>query len=104
MKEKPELTPRNTNLDAYDTIIIGTPVRARTYAPALKTFFAQTKIEHKNIGLFCCHGGGKKNTLEDMENMLPNNKIIGKIDFMEPLKKGKDEAIKRTDERANLFL
>jgi len=49
MKVEPELERRNKNPEHYDVIIIGTPVWAFTYTPAIRTFFSQAKLEGKQI-------------------------------------------------------
>ena len=66
--EKPELLPLEKNINSYDFIFLGTPVWAWNYAPALKTFFSEHKIKEKKMALFCCSGGGKGKTLENMKN------------------------------------
>ena len=48
MKEKPALLPLDKNLQDYDLLLIGTPVWAFSYAPALATFFLQSKLSGKN--------------------------------------------------------
>jgi len=99
MKNKPELQPRNIDPNNYEKIFIWTPVRAYNYAPALRSFFDKTIFQNKKIALFCCHEGSKWKTLENMEDVLQWNKIIGKIDFFAPLKKDKKEQIKKLDQR-----
>ncbi len=82
MKEKPELLLLEKNPKDYDLIIIGTPVWAFTYTPALNTFFSENRLENKNIALYCCHEGNPGKTLENMKEKLPNNRIVGKADFL----------------------
>lgn len=86
-KEQPQLLPIDKDPEAYDLIILGTPVWAWTLSSPLYSFLSQNKFEHKKIGLFCCHGGDKGKTWEHMENILKNNEVIGKIDFFNPLQK-----------------
>lgn len=89
-KKKPELLPYEKNPEDYDIIFLGTPVWAWSYSPAFKTFFSDTEIKNKKIALFCCHGGGKGKVFDKMVEKLQSNDIIGKIDFIEPLKKEKN--------------
>lgn len=84
--EKPELLPFDKNPQDYDILFIGAPVWALTFAVPLNTFFSKVKLSGKKIALFCCHAGMKGKTLEKMEKSLAGNKILGKIDFIEPLK------------------
>lgn len=89
-KEKPELLPFAKNPQDYDILFIGTPVWAFTYAPVLKTFFSDIQLKGKKIAVFCCHGGQKGKTLNNMKEALQGNEFIGEIDFIEPLKKNKE--------------
>ena len=86
MKEQPALFPLSRNPEDYDVIFIGTPVWAWTFAPALRSFFADTKLQNKKIALFCCHGGGKGKIFQKMREQLNGNEMLGQIDFHEPLK------------------
>jgi hypothetical protein len=81
MKEIPELNPYTCDLDKYDTIYIGTPVRAFTYTPAIKAFLKQTNIQNKNIILFCTHEGWPGKTLLNLQNDLNGNTILKTKDF-----------------------
>ncbi len=85
-KIEPELKPYTVDLDLYDTIIIGTPVWAGTYAPALRTFFATNKIEGKKIALFACYAGGKGKTFIQLKEHLAGNAFIGEKGFKDPTK------------------
>ncbi|MCL1817824.1 MAG: flavodoxin [Spirochaetaceae bacterium] len=82
----PALAPYTADLSVYGLIIIGTPVWAWSYAPAMRSFLEETKIEGKRIALFCCHGGGKGKTLEKLKKALPGNTFSAEADFREPLK------------------
>lgn len=95
-KEKPELLYLDKDINQYDNIFIGTPIWVGTYAPPLNTFLKNNKIEKKNIGLFACHGGGGATKFfNNIKKEIPNNKFIGEIDFMEPLKNNKEEDVRK---------
>ena len=87
MKNKPKLQPIDTAFDKYDILFIGTPVWAWTYAPPLNTFFSEHSLSNLNIALFCCHGGAKGAIFSKMKRALKGNRILGEIDFRDPLKK-----------------
>ena len=87
--EKPELLPLEKNINSYDFIFLGTPVWAWNYAPALKTFFSEHKIKEKKMALFCCSGGGKGKTLENMKKELCENEVMGEMEFVNVLKQTK---------------
>lgn len=96
MKEKPELLPFEANPNQYDLLFIGTPVWAWSYSPPINTFLAGTKLGDKKIALFCSHGGAMGKTFENMEKELSGNKIVGKIDFKEPLKNNPEECAEKS--------
>ena len=81
MKETPPLKPYICNIDAYETIYIGTPVRAFTYTPAIRSFLQQTKIHNKKIVLFCTHEWWPGTTLQKLKEALKDNTILATKDF-----------------------
>lgn len=98
MKEAPELEPLEKDPADYELLIIGTPVWAWNFTPPLKSFFAAHKLSGKKIAIFCTHGGGPGKTLDNMAAELAGNEIVGRIDFKEPLRYGKDEAAVKAKE------
>jgi flavodoxin len=100
MKEKPELLPLTKNPEDYDLIFIGTPVWSYTFAPALRAFFSTKKITGKKVAVFCSHEGGPGNTLEKMKEQLAGNEFVGELDFIAPLKRDKEETVKKAREWA----
>jgi flavodoxin len=100
--EQPELTNVPIDLNAYDTLILGTPVWAGSYAPPVNTFLNQYKIEGKTIGLFACHGGGgAEKCFGRMKEKLGNNVLIGEAEFQDPLKGNTDENAKKAADWAS---
>lgn len=93
MKTKPEIEPFTKNPDDFDLIIVGTPVWASSYVPAIRTFLSQAKISGKNVAFFCCHEGGKGKTLANLEKDFSGNTCVGKIDFFAPLKRDREKSI-----------
>lgn len=92
-KEKPELLPLAKNPQDYDLLFIGAPVWAWSYAAPLNTFFSDIKLQNKKIALFCCHGGQKGKTFENMRTALAGNEILGEKDFLNPLKREQEKAV-----------
>lgn len=93
---KPELEKIDINIDKYENIFIGTPIWVGMYAPPYNTFLESYKIENKNIILFACHGGGGAvKFYNNIKEKIPNNKFIGEIDFLEPIKNDKEESLKK---------
>jgi flavodoxin len=87
---QPELLPFDKRPEDYDMIVIGTPVWAWSYAPALATFFSTISLKGKRIALFCCSGGGKGRTLAKMKEKLAGNEFIGEIDFVDPARRSRE--------------
>ena len=85
-QSKPPLFPLEHDLDAYDLIVIGTPVWSYTVAPPIRTFLEEYRFTGKKTALFCCHGGNYGKALDDMKNALAGNEIVGSADFYDPLK------------------
>jgi len=86
MNKKPVLQPYTFDIDNYDTLVLGTPVWAWTYSPAMNTFLSKELINDKKIYLFCCHGGAKGKIFNRFENKLSGNTFLDKINFRDPLK------------------
>lgn len=83
--EKPKLKNTVTDLAAYDLIIIGTPVWASSCTPPVNTFISNFGATGKKLAFFACHaGGGAEKCFEKMEKALKNNKVVGKIEFVNP--------------------
>lgn len=85
-KKKPALKTKMPNLKKYDTIVIGTPVWAGTYTPALNSFLSNHEVKNKKVAFFACHaGGGAKKCFNRFEKELAsNNKVLGSIEFTNP--------------------
>ena len=88
-KNKPELQPFSIDINAFDLIILGTPVWAGSPVPAMVSFLSKTEITGKKIALFCCHGGGKGNIFDKLKALLPGNTIAGEIDLVTPARTGR---------------
>lgn len=83
-KEKPRLKNKTPNLKEYDTIFIGTPIWASTYAPPVDTFITDNEIKGKSVLLFASHaGGGAEKCFEKLKIVLNGNKVIGTADFID---------------------
>jgi flavodoxin len=81
-KKEPALKNKIQSLTEYDTIFMGTPVWAGTYAPPINTFILENKMAQKNLAFFACHGGGgAKKCFDKLEVALKDNTILGKIEF-----------------------
>ena len=85
--DKPTLTNESIDLSRYETIIIGTPVWAGSFAPPIRSFVNDYKIVNKKIAIFASHGGGGAvKCFAKLKEALPENKFVGEIAFVEPKK------------------
>lgn len=102
----PDIKPLTADIAAYDRIFLGTPVWWYTFAPAVKTFFAQygTDLVGKEIYPFITNGGWIGHTAKDIVGACPKSKVGKEINIKfdgnslsaseKSIKKWADEAIK----------
>ena len=92
MKKKPKLEHIEINPNDYDLIFLGTPVWAWTFSPPIRSFLSEYDLSEKIIAIWCCHGGGPGQTLKKLKEYTKATKVLGEIDFFDPLKNKPDEA------------
>jgi flavodoxin len=85
-KKEPELKELRHSINDYDRIIIGTPVWASSFAPAIRSFLKQNEIKGKEVAFFCTYMGGEGHTLADFREELKENKILGELRLNNVLK------------------
>ena len=81
---KPALKPLPVDINAYDLIILGTPLWAGSPAPALVSFLHNTKITGKKIALFCSYAGSSGEVFAKLKALLGGNTFAGEIGFKNP--------------------
>lgn len=80
---------RELDPEEYDTIILGTPVWAGTYAPALRSYLKEHPFENKGVYLFATSmSGNAHGALEKLAGRVRENynDVLGMSGFREPLK------------------
>ncbi len=83
--ETPKLSSYKFNAENYDTIIIGTPVWASSYAPPIKTFLKENKICGKKVALFACSAGGDASKcFQKFEQELDKNEVAATLSLIDP--------------------
>jgi flavodoxin len=80
-KALPELASFAKNPQDYEVIVIGTPVWAWTFSPAVRSFLKKAALNGKKVAYFATHEGGLGNTLEHFGHELKDNVFIHKADF-----------------------
>ena len=85
-RKNPPLQPYSFNPDAYDVIILGSPVWAASPASPICTFLAETGITGKKAAFFVTHAGGAGKVREKFRALLAGNEIIAEAGFKDPVK------------------
>jgi flavodoxin len=76
-KQKPQLNKLNLDFKKYDLILIGTPVWAGSFTPAIRTLIDSNLFNNKKVYFFFTHGGGNNHVLEDAKKIIEKNNIFG---------------------------
>lgn len=85
---KPELQPLAPDPKDFDVLLVGTPVWAGNFVPALRSFFESIDLEGKQLFLFATHQGGPGKVFEKMRTAAAGAHIIGAADFAKPVQAG----------------
>ena len=77
---RPQIKERVSNLDEYDTVILGFPVWWYTAPTIINTFIEENDLEGKSVYLFVTSGSSSfAGSLKDLKETYPNiNFISGK--------------------------
>lgn len=87
MKIKPKLQPIKVNFDDFDTVFLGSPIWAGTFAPPIKTLLEDGYFHGKNVFYFYTHEGGAQNAHRRIETALSKtNHLVSSEGFMDVLK------------------
>ncbi len=83
---KPIINVDGLDLSQYDTVILGTPVWAGTFAPAMRTFLENYPFTNKKVFLMATSASGNaKKMMKNLETILENNAIVGAVSLRDPL-------------------
>ncbi len=97
-KETPVLKKLVHDPSKYEKLIIGYPIWAGTYPPAVASFLKEYPLNDKKIYLIACSGSGNaKKSFKHMIEELGGNEIIGTLSLKEP-KKNKEAAAEQIKE------
>ncbi len=82
-QEKPALANKEIQLDAYETLIIATPVWAGNISSPIRSFLAGYTIKDKRVYLVATNSGGSfSKAFASMRMLLPNSKVYNEIGFV----------------------
>lgn len=82
MKKKPALEPYTLNPSDYDLIVIGTPIWAGTFTPAIRTFLEDSELSGKKVAYFYTDLGGSAKMQGHMDSMLVDSEIVGRLNLV----------------------
>lgn len=85
-KKTPPIKPLTINPRQYHCIILGFPVWAQSFPPAIRSLFAKYDFHGMKIALFCCSKGSAGKSLEKAKKGLPDVHILGSKSLTKPLK------------------
>ncbi len=77
--KKPSLRDMDKLPSDYDTIIVGTPVWAGHYAPAIRSYLDKFDFSGKNVGFFATCGSETGVTFEKMKEFAGDIKPLGTL-------------------------
>lgn len=87
----PALKPYAFDISVYDTVILGTPLWAWTFAPPLRTFLNEHDLHGKKLAFFVSSMGGQdKKCFRRMMEALDVTDAPT-LSLIDPLKRKKDE-------------
>lgn len=78
---KPALRSTLDDIEAYDTIFIGSPNWWNTVAPPVTTFLSECDLSGKTVVPFCTHGGGGLGRIgRDIAKLCPQSTILSSFE------------------------
>ena len=87
----PALKPYTFDPEAYDTVILGTPLWAWHFAPPVRTFQKEQNVKGKKLGFFVTSMGGQdKKCLAAVKSEL-SAENAPELSLIEPLRQQKPE-------------
>lgn len=77
----PPIQPLPSDLSAYNTIVLGSPVWWYTFAPAMKTCLSELDFSGKTVWPFATNGGWLGHTLNDFAAACPGAQVMPGLDI-----------------------
>lgn len=90
MGETPDLEPYSFNADEYETVIIGSPIWASSFAPPVRTFLCDNRdvLRQKKLAAFFCQSGnGADKAEKKMCALLGVDSLSASLVLIDPLTK-----------------
>lgn len=91
---RPELKPYEFDPEAYDRIVIGTPVWAGAPAPPVNTFLSENDLSGKNTCFYATSGGGNADKcISSMKEMAGAADDAPTLSVVEPKKRESEKTL-----------
>ncbi len=91
--ETPPLQPLKHSPDDYESIIIGFPVWAGSYPPAVATFLKEHPFTGKRCSIIACSAGGNaEKAVNKLKEKLPGNEFGEVLSLKDPAKDKENSA------------
>lgn len=78
---RPPIHPLSVDMDAFDTVILCTPVWWYTFAPAVGSFLDGAKLDGKKIFTIATNGGWLGHTFPDVAKACPGATVMPGLDL-----------------------
>lgn len=94
-KRKPRITG-GRDLSEYENIILGSPIWAGTFSPALRSFLSRRSLYGAQVGAYFCHKGGLGQAPKKLDDFLNLGGTLKYADAVDPKTNGtaRDLALK----------
>ncbi len=101
MGDKPKLQPYIFNAEKYDTIILGFPVWASSYAPPIRTFIEDNRealADKQLAAVVCFMGSGDGRALKKLKKSLGVDSLKAELVLNEPKSQPKEAVAAKVEE------
>ena len=96
MGESPALVPYKFDATKYDTVLLGYPVWASTFAPPIRSFVEQNKaaLQGKKVIAFASSSGGNADkSFQKLAALLKSDSLFPTLSIVDPLAKPSDDKL-----------
>ncbi len=91
--ETPRLDPLKYSIGDYETVIVGFPVWASSYPPAIATYIKEHPFSGKKVYIIACSAGGScEKAVNKLKDKLPGNDFCEVLSLRDPAKEKEKSA------------
>ena len=104
-RENPHLAPVQANPADYQAILLGFPIWAGTYPPAIGAMLKACDLRGKELYLMICSASGKtEKAVAHLRAALPDSPIRGTLSLIQPLQRQSETAAQLQEYLASIHL